>query len=439
MSSIERNPDLLRVLKRLDYLSDWEKMPRGSMRVGLEPMLDLMERLGNPHRRFRSIHITGTKGKGSGSALIEAGLLRAGLRVGSYRSPHVEFITERVSILGQPVDQAQLAKALGRALDIYEAAKEARTSGESATWFDLLTSAAFLIFGGFKLDWAVVEVGLGGRLDSTNIVNADVAVVTNVELEHTEVLGHSREAIAYEKVGILKEGAVLITTLQPDDPAGRVAQKRADQLGAKIIRADLPSDAKIEDVNTELAGLVLEHVGSLETNCAQGSSGNVPPGAWLLDEGTRARARLPGRMERFDIDVARTFRSVPIILDGAHIPFNLDRVLRDLRLQAGLRGKCIAIVALGIDKDASGFLSVLSHHAAYVILTTLNHSRSYSLADLHASAASLGMDNQVEPDRGKALDEAIRRAADMEGWVLVTGSLHLVGALRGSVAARSGC
>jgi len=435
MSSIERNLDLPEALERLDRLTNWERMPRRSMRMGLEPILDLSERLGNPHRRFRSIHITGTKGKGSVSALIEAGLLRAGLRVGAYRSPHLACITERVSVLGHPVDQAQLARALEIVLDVYEDIKETTTPAASATWFDVLTCAAFLIFDQAYLDWAVVEVGLGGRFDSTNIMNAEVAVVTNVELEHTEVLGPTREAIAYEKVGILKEGALLITTLMPDDPAGGVVHEVARELGAKVVRSDLPSNARIEDINTALASLVLEHIGSLEANCASANRGKVPVGAWLLDERTRASARLPGRMERFDVLVRRTSRSVPIILDGAHVPFNLDLVLRDLRSQAELRGKCIAVVALGADKDASGFLSVLSQDAALAILTTIDQSRGYSLAGLQGLATSLGIANQVEPDPSRALGEALRQAADVGGWVLITGSLHLVGALRGAVAA----
>jgi dihydrofolate synthase/folylpolyglutamate synthase len=432
MSSIEYNSDLLEVLKRLDRLTDWERASRRSMRVGLEPILDLSERLGNPHRMLRSIHVTGTKGKGSVSALIEAGLLKAGLRVGAYRSPHVELITERISLLGRPVDQVQLARALEIVLDVYEDIKETATPAASATWFDVVTCAAFWIFGRANLDWAVVEVGIGGRLDSTNIVNAEVAVVTNVELEHTEVLGSTREAIAFEKVGILKEGALLITTLVPDDPAGAVVHERARELGAKVVRTDLPSSAGIEDVNTRLASLVLEHVGSLAPDCASRNEGRVPVGAWLLDEGTRANARLPGRMERFDVLIRS--RQVPIILDGAHVPFNLDLVLRDLRSQPELSGKCVAVVAIGIDKDAPGLLSVLSQHADFIILTMLSHSRSCSMTSLHLLATSLGIPSQVEPDPSRALDEVLRRAANMGGWALVTGSMYLVGALRREIA-----
>jgi dihydrofolate synthase/folylpolyglutamate synthase len=441
MSATEQ--DLVEALARLDRLTDWERRPRSAMRVGLEPMLVLMERLGNPHQRFRSIHVAGTKGKGSVCALIEAGLLRAGLQVGRYASPHVEHITERVCILGQPADEAELAQALARTLDAHEAAKQVKTSADATTWFNVLTATAFVMFNDAGLDWAVVEAGLGGRLDSTNVVNAEVAVITNIELEHTEVLGASREAIAHEKVGILKAGAVLVTTLTPDDPAGRVLQSRADQLGCRILRTDLPPDATIEDSNAALAGLVLDHLGRQEnTRTHIDNMREIPVGAWLLDSVTRAKARLPGRMERFDIivpgDVEQTRQTVPVVLDGAHVPFNLEAVLRDLSFRSDLGSACVAIVAHAVDKDAAGLLAVLSRHTAFVMFTTLpSAARSHLPANLHALATSLGMASEVEPDLHRALERASRRAAEAGTWVLVTGSLYLVGALRDAVVPKA--
>jgi dihydrofolate synthase / folylpolyglutamate synthase len=143
MPASKQSRYLTEALARLDSLTDWEHRLRGSMRVGLEPMKDLMQRMGNPHESFHSIHVTGTKGKGSVCALIAAGLLRAGWRVGCYSSPHVECVTERVSILGHPTDEDELARALMRALDEYDAARRFRTPGYDATWFDMLTAAAF--------------------------------------------------------------------------------------------------------------------------------------------------------------------------------------------------------------------------------------------------------------------------------------------------------
>ena len=437
----EQDLQLPEVLARLDRLIDWERKPRNTMRMGLEPMLDLMERLGNPHQRFRAIHVTGTKGKGSVCALIEAGLLRAGLRVGRYASPHIEHITERVCLMGQSVTQAELASALTKSLNAHEAAKRARTHGASATWFDVLTAAAFIIFAGADLDWVVVEVGIGGRLDSTNVVMALVAVITNVELEHTEVLGSSREAIAREKAGILKSGACLVTTLSPDDPAGRVIRNEAVELGCTVLHAHLPPTATIEAKNAEMAGLVLDYVGSRSDLCAMDQNeGKICVGAWLLDRSTRAKARLPGRLEQFDINVvsAATPNTVPIVLDGAHVPFNLEAVLRDLTSRSGLGGTCVAVATLAADKDAAGFFAVLSRRAASVILTMLpDESRTRSLLDLFALATSANLKCEVAPDAHSALEKATQIAAEADGWILVTGSLYLVGALRKTVVSRS--
>ena len=166
MSVVPKIVDLARATARLDALTDWERRPRGTMRVGLEPMLDLAERLGNPQKFFRSIHVAGTKGKGSVSALIEAALVRAGLRVGRYGSPHVERVTERISVQGTRCRRAHACARLEpRARRLRGRRCQAGTPAANATWFDLLTAAAFVIFAETQREWAVVEVGLGGRLD----------------------------------------------------------------------------------------------------------------------------------------------------------------------------------------------------------------------------------------------------------------------------------
>ena len=422
------NHNLARAMKRLDALTDWERRPRNKMRVGLEPMRDLAARLGDPQKSFRSIHVAGTKGKGSVSALIEVALAHAGLRVGRYASPHVERITERVSVQGHDVDEPTLARALDLALNAYEAARNAVTPAANATWFDLLTAAAFIIFAETQREWAVIEVGLGGRLDSTNIVNGEIAVVTNIALEHTEILGDTRAAIAGEKVGILKPGAVLITTLSADDEAGRVLQTRVDELGARVKRTRVDPSAAIEQINLALAAAVL---GELRRKGISGRSGE-PVGAALLDADTRAAARLPGRMERFDLEVGP--RRLPVVMDGAHVPFNIGAVLRDLALAPDLSGSCVAIVALAADKDAKGFVAELAGRAATVLFTDLpGSSRGRPPVELQALAESLGLTSEVEPDAKRALKRGLELAARANAWLLVTGSLYLVGALRGAV------
>jgi dihydrofolate synthase/folylpolyglutamate synthase len=429
---------LSQALSRLDQLTNWERKPRGEMRVGLEPMLDLMQRLGNPHQSFRAIHVAGTKGKGSVSALLEAGLLRAGWRVGRYGSPHVDRVNERVSVLGREVEDDVLAKAIMQVLDGYESAKQAETAGEDATWFDVITAAAFVSFRDAGLNWVVVEVGLGGRLDSTNVVFGEVAVVTNIGLEHTEILGTTREAIAGEKVGILKPGATLATTLAVDDIAGKVLQQRADELGCEVLRTDLPEDATIAETNIALVGLVFDHLGRQGESVKAASEKSEPIGAWLLEPAVIDKARLPGRMERFDFTLPSTLQSgrqsLPIIMDGAHVPFNIEAVLRDITHSSSVSGNCVAVVALASDKDAPGFLNVLSRYVVHAVFTEASGSgRAHASTELEALAISMGMACESEPDPQKALDRAVAKASECGGWILVTGSLYLVGALRGTV------
>ncbi|AWN49887.1 bifunctional folylpolyglutamate synthase/dihydrofolate synthase [Methylobacterium terrae] len=399
------------------------------MRVGLAPMRDLLHRLGAPQARLKVVHVGGTKGKGSVCALVEAGLMRAGLRVGRYASPHVEAITERVCLQGRPVEDAVLAGALARALDAHEAARRDGTAGLEATWFDVLTAAGLAIFGEAGLDWAVVEVGLGGRLDSTNAVDGAVAVVTNVGLEHTEILGTTRAAIAAEKVGILKPGAALVTTLAPDDEAGAVLAARAAALGCPVLRPTLPDAGSIAGENAALAGLVLDRLGA---GGACGRDG-ARLGADLLDAETCAGARLPGRLERRVVPTARG--PVPAVLDGAHVPFNLAAVLRDLDRDPGLPGTCTALVALAGDKDAAGFFAVLARHAAAVVCTEMPERRGHGAAALRALAAAEGLEAEAVAIPDAALARAADLAARRGGWLLVTGSLHLVGALRAATEA----
>jgi len=413
-------------MARLDALTDWERRPRNRMRVGLESALDLARRLEDPQKAFRSVHVGGTKGKGSVSALVEAALTQAGRRVGRYGSPHVERVTERVSLDGRDIDQATLADALSRALDAYEAARSEGTAGADATWFDLLTLAAFLIFRDAGVEWAVVEVGLGGRLDSTNIVDGEIAVVTNIGLEHTEILGDTRAAIAGEKAGIVKPGAALVTTLAPNDEAGRVVHARGNALGCEIVQSDAGAGATIEDTNAALAGAVLDALGRKGVT----SRGLSPVGAALLDRETRARARLVGRMERFLLD------GLPVVLDGAHVPFNIAAVLRDLARAPELAGPCVAVAALARDKDAEAFLSELGRRASVIVCTSLTTAgRGRPPEELKTIAASLGIVSEVEPEPKRAFRRGVEIARRNGAWLLVTGSLYLVGEVRGAVVA----
>ncbi|MGO6898087.1 folylpolyglutamate synthase/dihydrofolate synthase family protein, partial [Rhizobium ruizarguesonis] len=383
------------------------------------------------HNSFRIVHVAGTKGKGSTCALIEAGLVRAGFSVGRYASPHVMHITERVSIDGRPVGEERLADALGAALAAFKDARREATDGQGATWFDILTVSALLIFSLEGVEWAVLETGLGGRWDSTNIVQSDVAVITNIDLEHTEILGKTRAAIAFEKAGIIKRGATVVTLLPEADEAGAVVSARAEELGSVVRRPTVSADATIEQRNVAVAGAVLDVLGKMGVMTKGASAMSEPLGEQLLDPSTIEAARLPGRLEKLAVNVTSPGDNakVNVVLDGAHVPFNLAAVLSDLSQDEKYRAPCIAVMSIAEDKDAAGLLSTMTRHDISIIFTTAG-ARSRSPEQLKTIADTLGLLSMVMLDPLEAYQEALAGATESGAWVLVTGSLYLVGIIR---------
>lgn len=422
------NPSLVKALADLDRLTDWESRPRAMSRSNLDPVHDLSERLGYPELHFRSVHVTGTKGKSSVARLVEAGLKAAGLRVGRYSSPHVSHISERISLNGEPVSEEAMAEAIGRAIDAFEMARGAGTAGRNATWFDLLTMAAFDLFRRAGIEWAVVEAGLGGRVDSTNIVDSDVAIITNVELEHTEILGATRQRIAIEKSGIIKPGSFVVTPLCEMDEAGAAIAVKARDMGATLIVPAIPGNATIAEGNAIVAGAAFDALGERGVWEKVNAPYHRRLGNWLADNLPTDAGRLPGRMERMSVieGEGRAARRVPVVLDGAHVPFNLRAVLADLARDATLAGPFIVVVSMGSDKDARGLLETFMGRDVALVLTRAT-GRSYEPAMLGEIAASLGLKHEVEADPLVAYKSALRAAARDGRWVLVTGSLYLAG------------
>ena len=418
-------------LERLDALVDWERRDRdASMRRGIEPAADLLERLGSPHGRFRSVHVAGTKGKGTTSALVAAGLLRAGIRTALYTSPHVDRVHERIRIAGEDVDDETLAAALERALDARSRAVAEGSPAAQSTWFDVLTASAFAIFAEKDVPWAVVECGLGGRLDSTNVLAADVCVVTNVDLEHTAVLGTTRIAIAREKGGILKRGATLVTgvlpdpTLGADDPAP-VLDGIARELRCPVLRpASLAPTMLGRDV--DLAGLVLDELGARGVNGADG----WPVGRGLLSAATIDTARLPGRLEKHRVG------RIPLVIDGAHVASSVRMVLDELCSDPELQGPPVVLLALGRDKNAREILKVLAERTDRVLCTTVSSGPLLAAHTLAAEAKQAGLGAETAADPRDAYARALESAADGR-WVLVLGSFYLAGAVRALLRAES--
>jgi dihydrofolate synthase/folylpolyglutamate synthase len=411
---------LAEALSRLERLVDWEKRDRAptqgsGMRQSVEPARDLCSRLGDPQRRYSSVHVAGTKGKGSVCALIEAALAGAGVAVGRYSSPHVERVNERVTLAGVPLSDGPLAAALGRALDAREAAILEGTAARDASWFDVLTAAAFLALADAEVDMSVVEVGLGGRLDSTNVIDAAVCVVTSIEREHTSILGATRAAIAAEKAAIAGPGCDLVSGLPEDDEAGAVIAAIARRVGARFVHVDVEAGgAGLLERNRRLAAAALD---------ALFERGLAPGGAALLDEAARARAALPGRLERFLLG------GTPVVLDGAHVPESIFPLLAELAGDPALAGRCVALLGLGQDKDAAGILKALATRVDTCVGTSAGTGPYLSPEQVARAAREAGLVTEAVQLPDDALERALELARP-DGWVLVVGSLHLCGAVR---------
>jgi dihydrofolate synthase/folylpolyglutamate synthase len=420
---------LAAALAALDSLTNWERRDRdAAMRHSVDPARDLLSRMGDPQRRWRAVHVAGTKGKGTTSSLVAAGLARAGVKVGLYTSPHVVRMHERIRIDGGDVTDDAFAAALENALHARESAVRASSAGAESTWFDVLTAAAFDAFAAARVDWAVVECGLGGRLDSTNVIDGEVCVITSIDLEHTAVLGSTRAAIAGEKAGILKAGSTLVTALRPDvalprsDDAGAVVEARAALLGCRVVRPAQHAATMLGE-NVSLAGLALDELGRRGVATTEGRA----VGGWLLDAATIAGARLPGRQEKFDVE------GVPVVIDGAHVASSVGRVLDELAEDRDLAGRPVVILALGRDKDIQAILKKLHGRADRLLCTSVTTGPLRAAELLATEASHMGLEAEIAPDPARALARALELCSD-RGWVLAIGSFYLAGSIRSLIA-----
>ncbi|MHC4883857.1 MAG: bifunctional folylpolyglutamate synthase/dihydrofolate synthase [Planctomycetota bacterium] len=436
------------ILEYLNRFTNYERRPPQSADgecLHLARIEHILSRLGGPQTHYEVIHIAGSKGKGSTATMTAALLSALGLRVGLYTSPHLHTVRERISLDGRPISKEMFAESFTLLAPILTDLEADPTLG-AATYFEVLTALAFLTFANASVDVAVVEVGLGGRLDATNVVSPAVVGVTPISLDHTEILGHSIGEIAGEKAGIFKAGVPVVLAKQAEE-AEHVFAHHAEEKGCKLRRVGSPSlqvqmrhDGKagsppllsfitwrgdyegirqplLGQHQAENAGLA---VGLVE--CYLERKGSRDLSAGVMKRAWRA-LNIPGRLEVVS-------QKPLVVLDGAHNPASiwvLSEALRD----AFPERRVVAVFAAASDKDVTGMLHILAPFVGALVLTSTGQPRSASIMSMEQ-----GLEGIEAPECRscslplEALEEA-RKLAGPEGVILVTGSLYLVGQIRG--------
>ena len=407
----------------------------------------LAEHLGNPHRACPCVHVAGTNGKGSTAAMLESILRAAGLRAGLYTSPHLERINERLRLGGEDISDAEFAESFTR---LHSAIEELLARGALVahpTYFECLSAMAFEWFARRKAGFVVFEVGMGGRLDATNIVEAEVAVITQIDFDHEDFLGHSIEEIAAEKAGIIKPGGWVVSAAERPE-ARAVIARRAAELDARLV--EVGTACRIESLRPETdpasAGAGCYRALVAATHSGKRLELAVPlPGRFQVRNAVTALAAARLLAERgFPVDDAAIARGIAAVrwpgrlerlqerpavyLDGTHNPAGARELLAFW--EEHFPGRRIHLVYGAMrDKAVDEITGLLFPRAATVILTQPRQTRAISAEALAAMTAHLAARTEVVANPGQALERAIETAAPGDA-VFATGSLYLVGDLR---------
>jgi dihydrofolate synthase/folylpolyglutamate synthase len=404
---------------------------RLGIKFGLETMRALVEELGHPERLYPTLLIAGTNGKGSVAAYVDAVLRASRQRVGLYTSPHLVRVHERIAVDGREIPSASFDRAVSRVREATDRLVGRGVLGQHPTYFEILTAAAFEHFRHRRVDVAVLEVGLGGRLDATNVAEPVASAIVSVDLDHQEFLGGSLGEIAAEKAGVLRAGRT--TVLGPlVDEARSAVERRAEELGARLVEAR--GGAQVEehagglDISTPsgtyrgLRALAGEHqkenllVAVRLLEAAKEASIEVDLGR--LVEGIAA-TRWPGRLER-------VLGTPPLLLDGAHNPAGARALASALLSERPF----VLLFGAMADKDLESITRSLFPLADGLVLTAPRIDRAASPAEVAARAGESAQGAHLEPNVRKAL-RAAREMAGPHRLVVVAGSLYLVGEVKG--------
>jgi len=409
--------------KSLQYLTGLEKM---GIHLGLTPVMRLLERLGHPQDRYASIVVAGTNGKGSISATTASVLTAAGFKCGLYTSPHLVDVRERIVIGSRMISQRAFAS-------VVEAVVKKKI--EPVTYFEFLTAAAFLYFARENVDIAVLEVGMGGRLDATNCVNPAVSVVSNIALEHSEYLGNTLRKIAWEKGGIVKGGGVCVTAARQkkviDVLSGICKEKHASlyRIG-KEIKAVFHKDGSFSyrGLNSRYPRLTASLPGRYQirnTACAIACIELLRERGFPVDDSALMRGiknvRWPGRMEIVGCRPT-------VLLDAAHNPAGVTALCEALKNGFSYR-RLILVFGVFRDKNYTTMIKKLASLADEIFVTSCKTERVLALEDLMPVAQRFIKTVRAVAEPINALRQALATAS-ADDLVCVTGSLYLIGDIK---------
>ncbi|MBD3784906.1 MAG: bifunctional folylpolyglutamate synthase/dihydrofolate synthase [Micrococcales bacterium] len=433
----------LEVRKRMREVEEaiLSRAPEHDLQPSLDRIAAVMELLGDPQRTFPVIHVTGTNGKTSTARIIESVLREMGLKTGRFTSPHLHSMLERIAVGGRPVDAERFLAAWDDVSPIIEIvdARSLESGGPRMTYFEVLVAVAYAAFADLPVDVAVVEVGMGGTWDATNVVDAPVSVVTPIDVDHRHFLGDTPEAIAHEKAGIIKPDGIAVSGVQEHREAAEVLIDRAAEVGARIVFEG--NDFGVTERDVAVGGQQLS---------LRGLAGDYPDLYLPLHGGHQAQnaavavaaveAFVGGGEQALDLDVLRAGlaavespgrleivrRSPTVLVDAAHNPAGA-RALRQALEDAFTFVKLVGVVAVMADKDAAEMLEVLEPALDEVVVTRNTSPRSMRPRELGALAAEIFGEHRVTvvDDLPDALDRAAGLADEggVAGGVLATGSV----------------
>ncbi len=383
------------------------------IKLGLTNITELLHRIGDPQDSFRKIHVAGTDGKGSTCEMISSILRTSGVRTGLYTSPHIIEFNERISVDGENISDDELKIMISVIKPVVE---DMREDGMQCTFFEVTTALAFLYFKEKDVEYAVIEVGMGGRFDATNVIVPDVSIITRISMEHTEYLGDTIEKIAGEKAGIIKPG-VPVVTVNDGAPLDVITAKASDT-GSEVIRVKAPEEVSVFPDRTEFVYRGKRYsVGIPGRYQAENAAMAVEAASCLqfperftenIAEGLE-KARWPCRMQKLD--------DMPIILDVTHTRAGSEALAENI---AEIYGKVTVVFGVLSDKDIDGIARNISAIASKIIVTTPISDRSADIKAVENAVMRYSDDVMVVEPINDAFDKAMEMRGDEV--ILITGS-----------------